>query len=227
MSNSENKNSRAWVGIVLVALGGYFLLRNFDMIPSFIPYYFFGWEMILIIVGGSMLVTGRRQGFVLLAIGGLFLAPEIFDIPRIRMRDWWPLILIIVGVSIFLKRRGISFASRGEVSDDYFDNTSIFGGSEKSFTSQNLQGGKMTAVFGGSELYLTNAQLAPEGALIDCFCMFGGHEIHVPNDWTVVNESFVIFGGYSDNRSKTMKDEKKVLRIKGFVMFGGVEVNGV
>lgn len=227
MSNSENKSSRAWVGIVLVAIGGYFLLRNFDLIPSFIPYYFFGWEMILIIVGGSMLATGRRQGLVLLAIGGLFLAPEIFDIPRIRMRDWWPLILIIVGASIFLRRRGVSFNKIREVSDDYFDNTSIFGGSEKSFTSQNLKGGRMTAVFGGSELHLNNAQLAEEGAMIDCFCMFGGHEIHVPNDWTVINESVVIFGGYSDVRPKTMKDEKKVVRIKGFVMFGGVEVKGV
>jgi predicted membrane protein len=226
MSNSHNKSSRAWVGIVLVALGGYFLLRNFDLIPHSI-HYLFGWEMILIIVGGSMLVTGRRQGIVLLAIGGLFLAPEILDIPRIRMRDWWPLILIIIGISIFLKRRGISFKDTGEVSDDHLDNTTIFGGSEKTFTSQNFKGGKVTAVFGGSELYLTNAQLDPNGAMIDCFCMFGGHEFYVPNDWTVINESFVVFGGYSDNRSKTMKDEKKVLRIKGFIMFGGVEVNGV
>ncbi|MFK7952175.1 MAG: DUF5668 domain-containing protein [Ekhidna sp.] len=227
MSKSQNGNQRTWLGIFLVGLGSYFLLRNLDLIPSFIPYYLFGWETIMILVGGSMVVTGRREGFVFLLIGSLFLAPEIFDIPRIRMRDWWPVILIAIGISIFLKRRGMNAPRIGEVDDDFFETTSIFGGSEKSFTSKNFKGGKMTAVFGGAEVHLDNAELAPEGATIDCFCMFGGHEIYVPNDWTVVNESFVIFGGFSDSRPNTIKDENKVLRIKGSVIFGGADVKGV
>lgn len=227
MSNSQNKNSRAWLGIFLVGLGSYFLLRNLDLIPSFIPYYLFGWETIIILVGGSMLATGRREGLVFLLIGGLFLAPEIFDIPRIRIRDWWPIVLIIIGGSIFLKRRGMGSKKIGEIDEDFFESTSIFGGTEKSFTSQNLKGGRMTSVFGGSEVYLNNAQLAPEGAVIDCFCMFGGHEIYVPNDWTVVNESFVIFGGFSDTRPNTPKDESKVLKIKGSVIFGGADIKGI
>ncbi len=227
MSNSGNKNQRAWLGVFLVGLGSFFLLRNLDLIPSFIPYYLFGWEAIMMLAGAAMIATGRREGFVFLLIGGLFLAPEIFDIPRIRMRDWWPVILIAIGLSIFLKRSRFGSKKIGEIDDDFFETTSIFGGSEKSFTSKNFKGGKMTAVFGGSEVYLDNAVLAPEGATIDCFCMFGGHEIHVPNDWTVVNESFVIFGGFSDNRKSSQKDESKVLRIKGSVIFGGAEINSV
>lgn len=228
MGNTNN-NSKAWLGIVLLALGGYFLLRNFHMIPSFIPYYFFGWEMILVIIGGAMLVTGRREGFIFLAIGGLFLLPEIFYLPRFRIRDWWPIVLIIIGGAIILRRR--EHVSRGvdDIDEDFIDDTSIFGGSEKSFNSKNFKGGKITSIFGGSTINFSGSKMAEEGAVLDMFCLFGGNELIIPNDWTVVNESFVIFGGYSDKRSRSATDQndpKKILKIKGSVVFGGSEIKG-
>ncbi|MEP1096984.1 MAG: DUF5668 domain-containing protein [Cyclobacteriaceae bacterium] len=228
MGKSDN-SSKAWLGIVLVALGGYFLLRNLDLIPSFIPYYFFGWEMILVIVGGAMLTTGRREGFIFLAIGGLFLLPEIFYLPRFRFRDWWPIVLIIIGVSIVIRRRGFVVREEGDIDEDFIDDTSIFGGSEKSFNSKNFKGGKVTSIFGGSKIDFSDSKMAPEGAVLDMFCLFGGNELVIPNDWTIVNESFVIFGGYADKRSRSateQNDPKKLLKIKGSVIFGGSEVKG-
>lgn len=233
MKNREHRNQKAWVGIVLVILGAFFLLRNLDMIPYFIPYYFFGWEMILILIGGAMLVTGRKEGFLFLGIGGFFLLPEVFEflnLPRFRIRDWWPVVLIIIGISIVLRRRDSRDKRNGEIDDDYLDDTSIFGGSEKSFTSQNFKGGKVTAIFGGSQIDFSAAKLSEEqDVVLDVFVMFGGNEFRIPNDWTVINDSFVIFGGFSDNRPQSavsQSDPKKVLRIKGFVMFGGAEVKG-
>lgn len=225
----ETQNPKVWLGIVLVAIGGYFLLRNFDMIPSFLPYWVFSWEMIFVVIGGSMLVTGRREGLVFLAIGTLFLLPDIFYLPHFHMRDWWPLILIIIGVSIFLRRRSYSEPSPGDTNNEFFNDTSIFGGSEKTITSQNLKGGRITSLFGGSELNMLGVNLGQNEVVIDYFCMFGGNEITVPNDWTVVNEMFVIFGGFSDKRAKVsgvQQDPEKVIRLKGFVMFGGSEVRG-
>ena len=157
----SQRNQKAWIGVVLVILGAFFLLRNLDMIPYFIPYYFFGWEMILILIGGAMVATGRREGFVMLIIGGFFLLPEIFEflnLPRFRMRDWWPLVLIIIGISIMLRRRGSISRRSGEMDDDFLDDISIFGGSEKSFTSQNFKGGKVTAIFGGSQIDFSSAK---------------------------------------------------------------------
>jgi len=228
MTQNSNSNARTWLGIVMVAIGGFFLLNNLGLIPSFIPYWVFGWEMILVIIGGSMLVTGRRESLIFLGIGVFFLLPDIFDLPRFRMRDWWPVILIAVGASIFLRSRN-TYRGQVESDDEFFNDVSIFGGSEKSISSESLKGGKITSLFGGSTLNLRNAKLGQREAILDYFCMFGGNEIIIPNDWTVINESFVLFGGFDDSHAKAsneIPDPQKILRIKGFIMFGGCEVRG-
>ncbi len=229
MGNRENNNQRAWLGVALVLFGGYFLFRNLDLIPDFIPYYLFGWETVFIIIGVSMLATRRREGFLFLGIGVFFLIPDIFYLPDFRIRDWWPIILIAVGISIVLRRRDDLSKKKRSESDDYIENTSIFGGSETSYASQRLQGGKITSIFGGSEVDLTRAQMEGEEIIIDIFCFFGGSGFKVPNDWTVINESFVIFGGFSDKRpiaNEVGEGPQKVLRIKGSVIFGGAEIKG-
>ncbi len=227
MTQHNDTNSRAWIGVLLIALGGFFLFRNLDLLPDFIPNYLFGWESILILIGTVMLVSGRPSGFVLLAIGGLFLLPDIFDIPRIDLRDWWPVILIAVGISIFLERSSFGNRfSRNTTDDEHFTDTSVFWGSEKSITSRSLISGKITSVFGGSELNFSSANIKGEEAVIDLFCMFGGNSIIVPREWNVVMEGSVIFGGHSDKRSvpTDIEGPRKTLRIKGFVMFGGNEI---
>lgn len=227
MGEQSTTNQKAWLGITLVAIGGYFLLRNLDLIPSFLPYWLFGWETVMMVVGGAMLATGRREGAIFLVIGSFFLLPEIFYIPRFHFRDWWPLILIVIGVVIVIRRR--DYHSDGMIEDnrDFFNNTSIFGGSNKSFTSKNFMGGKMTSVFGGSDVDFSEAALGQEEVVLDVFCLFGGNDIRVPNDWTVLNDSFVLFGGYDDNRKAIAdQDPNKILRIKGSVIFGGMDVKG-
>ena len=228
MTQQTNSNSRTWLGVALVILGSYFLLRNFDMLPYFIPGWIFSWEMIFVIIGGSMLVTRRREGLIFLAIGVFFLLPDIFYFPHYHMRDWWPIILIIVGISIFLRTRNNYTSSVGE-DDEFFNDTSIFGGSEKSLHSQNLKGGKITSLFGGSALNLRNANLGQKEVILDYLCVFGGNEIIIPNDWTVINDAYVIFGGFTDDRAKIsgeLHDPEKVLRVKGLILFGGCEVRG-
>jgi len=230
MENRQNNNQRAWLGVALVLFGGYFLLRNLDLIPDFIPYYLFGWETVFVIIGISMLATRRREGFLFLGIGVFFLLPDIFYLPDFRIRDWWPLILIAIGISIVLRRRDDSRRMDGLHSDDYIENTSIFGGSEKSYSSQSLKGGRITSIFGGSDVDLTHTQMEGDEIVIDILCIFGGNDIKVPRDWTIINESFVIFGGFKDKRpmaTSISEASRKVLRIKGSVIFGGAEIKGV
>ncbi|MEO9869652.1 LiaF transmembrane domain-containing protein [Ekhidna sp.] len=226
MTQQTRTNSKTWLGIVLVALGSYFLLRNFNLIPSFLPYWIFSWETIFVVIGGAMLVTGRREGLIFLGIGVFFLLPDILDVPRFRVRDWWPAILIIIGLSIFLRKRHSQVMQPGDLSNDFIEDTSVFGGSEKTVTSRNLKGGKITSIFGGSELNLVDVELGKKEVLIDYFCMFGGNEVTVPHDWTVINESVVVFGSFTDRRSNShvVQDPDKVLRIKGLILFGGFEV---
>lgn len=224
MSNHENKNSNTWVGIVLVALGGFFLFRNFDWIPYWLPDYLFSWEMILIVVGVAMLITRRREGFIFLAIGGVFILNDIFYLPHFHMGNLWPIVLIIIGISLFMRRREYQNDASNSDDPDFFNETAIFGGSERSFSAKNFKGGKVTSIFGGSDISFINADIQEGGAVIDQFCMFGGNAFSVPNDWTVINESFVIFGGFGDKRRDAERNPDKVLRIKGTVIFGGGEV---
>ncbi|MEQ9467664.1 MAG: DUF5668 domain-containing protein [Ekhidna sp.] len=228
MTRHENSNSKLWLGIVLVTIGSYFLLRNLDLIPSFLPHWLFSWEMIFVVAGGGMLASGRKEGLVFIAIGAFFVLPDIMDFPRYRMRDWWPVILIAIGLSIFLRRRSYNRPA-SSMGDEYFDDTSIFGGSEKSITSQSLKGGKISSVFGGSTLNMRDVKLGQREVLIDYLCIFGGNEIIVPNDWTIINEAFVMFGGFSDTRAKisgVTPDPEKIVRIKGLILFGGTELRG-
>ena len=173
-----------------------------------------------------MLITGRREGLIFLGIGTFFILPDILDIPRFRIRDWWPIILIAIGLSIFLRRRNEGNSATNFFNDEYFKDVSFFGGSSKMITSKNLKGAQISSVFGSSEINLTQAELGQKEVMIDCLCIFGGSEITVPNDWTVINEMLVVFGGFSDLRSNvgTVKDPEKVIRLKGMILFGGSEV---
>lgn len=228
----ENPHRRAWLGIVLLVLGAFFLLRNLHLLPIiYFPYWFFDWEMLFILIGTALALTGRRGGIVFILIGVFFLLPDIFHIPRFHVRDWWPLILLIIGVSILLRTRG---GDRGgsernsggsRMTNDSIDDVNIFGGGNKNITSKNFQGGKVTSIFGGAELNFGDTVLSPDNATLDVFTLFGGTTLFVPADWTIRLDGLIsVFGGFSDKRRNIKADPAKVLSIKGLVLFGGGEV---
>ncbi|MFY0687158.1 MAG: hypothetical protein JXQ90_08340 [Cyclobacteriaceae bacterium] len=222
-----HRDSNTWIGIVLIIIGGTFLLDNLELIPNFIPWWVFGWEMIMVVVGGAMLATGKRGGVVFLAIGLFFLLPDILHIPHWHIRDFWPVVLIIVGITIITRRRHLHLNDASVSSVDVLDETSILGGGKRVIDSKSFRGGKISAVFGGSEIDLTNAELATGTNVLDIFCMFGGTTLILPKNWTVKNEVQAVLGGFTDSRivaNLESGDPDKVLIIKGFVMFGGGEI---
>jgi predicted membrane protein len=215
----KSTNRRALFGILLVIIGGIFLLDNLGYEIQ-LPRYLFTWQMLLIVIGVINFISGNRQaGLILLGIGGFFYL-QYFDI--ISVRTFWPLILIIVGI-VFILRGRSAIIKRGENEDNFFDEISIFGGSQKKYTSQQLQGGKITNIFGGSELDLRGAK-AVDGAVIEIFTMFGGSEIMVPQDWNVVIDVTAILGGFSDTRSNISENPTATVYLKGLTMLGGGEI---
>lgn len=210
---------RGIIGILLVIVGAIFLLDNLGFDID-LPWYLFRWPMILIAIGVVNLLTGNpRPAFIFFALGGLFYL-QLFDI--IHFRDFWPLILIIIGLSFIFRRKTV-VSSSSETSLDVFDEVAIFGGGNKKFVSKNLKGGKISCVFGGLEIDLRDS--TPEdGATIEIFCMFGGVELLVPEDWKINMAATAIFGGFSDDRAKVTTDTIATVHVKGFVMFGGGEL---
>jgi predicted membrane protein len=144
--------------------------------------------------------------------------------------QFWPVILILIGISIIYGRyrRASGASEAGEaISDDYIDAVAIFGGTERVVASQNFRGGNATAIFGGAKLNFGRAKLSAGENILDVFTLFGGTELHVPDDWNVIIKCVPIFGGCEDSRRKMNEEEtakNKTLIIKGLVLFGGIHI---
>ena len=92
-------------------------------------------------------------------------------------------------------------------------------------TSQNFQGGQVSAIFGGVELDLRDAVLGSEEAVIEATVVCGGIELRVPKDWRVNIRTTTMFGGAENNRPQpSAADAKGELTITGTVVCGGIEV---
>ncbi|HTQ05281.1 MAG TPA: DUF5668 domain-containing protein [Polyangiaceae bacterium] len=100
-----------------------------------------------------------------------------------------------------------------------------FSGAQLRIESQAWQGGELGVTAGGVELDLRNAQLAPEGAVLDLRVVMGGVEIRVPDTWRVHCEVTPLFGGADDaTRTTQGTADAPRLRILGTVTLGGVNV---
>ncbi|MFC2084610.1 LiaI-LiaF-like domain-containing protein [Bacteroidota bacterium] len=222
MDDQTFKNPRIWIGFIIIVLGSLLLLRNFDILDFTIPDIIFSWKSILIIIGIIIIASSNNlsAGILFIGIGLIAHFPE-----------FWPVILIALGLYILIKRGGSVSKSNGccppEVSHEYLNDISIFGGGKKYIHTDNFKGGKVTAVFGGSEIDLLDSNLAEGHYVLDIFAMFGGTTLLIPKDWKVEVKLVPILGGFTDKRKKDpnlVYREDRSLRIKGLVLFGGGEI---
>ncbi len=225
--NTIEKNKNHLVGgIVVLAVGALFLLKNLNILPADFNHFIFNWKTLLIGIGLVNLIFANNKigGIILIAIGSFFWLPEWFDLSVRASQLFWPSIIIFVGLMLLFKKpaahhpyppkpwiRKKGFNKNAEPNsgeaenlsgsdDEFVDDVAIFGSSSKKITSQNFKGGKMSAIFGGTEINLSRAQLAPGKNVLNVFFMFGGAEIVVPSNWIIVIEATPIFGGLSDER---------------------------
>jgi predicted membrane protein len=225
-------HGRAILGLLLIILGGLFVLHNYEIID--LPENFLTWEYFFMLVGVLLLLLSRNKvaGIVFFSIGLFNLYPDL-----------WPLVLVMIGFYILYGRKrshshkvDISMGSTETgtaepvQSTDFIDSTSIFGGGSKVLFTDNFKGGNIVSIFGGSEINLSNCKMAPGLNVIEITAIFGGSTIMIPPDWKVEIDVLPIFGGFGDNRKKDpVKDIKQdaTLLIKGIVLFGGGEIKTV
>ena len=232
MDHGNHRDRRVYFGVFLIIIGLIWILERLDYIPYYVDNILISWQMLLIGIGVFSMIGGNRTtGLILILIGGVFLIPEMVEIPYELRRIVWPALIVGVGVILLFrhKRSDEPILSEKARSNDYFDDFNIFGGREIFVSSQNLLGGKSTSIFGGAEYDMRQASLSPNGAVIDCLNLFGGCAFKVPPDWTVKNETTTIFGAFTDKRGATLNqnstfDSSKILILKGFTAFGSVEV---
>ena len=217
------------IGLLVLALGVFWLLKNVGIISYTTWEYIFSWQMLLIAIGVINLSGDGHKGvgWILIAVGGFFLFNDIFGWPVSFRNIFWPALLVVIGLALIFgsqwKFRRRHMYSRSEGNDE-IEEISIFGGKERIVHADNFKGGEVISVFGGSKIDLSQTTLSKDGGQIDIISVFGGSTLVVPSDWNVKLEVFNIFGGFSDKRVKTQVDMTKVMVIKGVAIFGGGEL---
>lgn len=245
MENNEHmtvrhglKSKSVTIGIMVILVGIALFFKNIGPFEDArIWDILFTWQTLLIAIGVINIVndSSRRVGWILIAIGGFFLIPVIFDIENYR-HTFWPALLIVIGLimifgsSRFCRRSrpgGYMHFSGPAVdssTEDFIEEVAVFGGRERIIDSRAFRGGKIVTVFGGSTLDLTKVALAQGNVEIEIVAIFGGSTLVVPNDWNIKLEVFNIFGGYSDKRIRGQIDFTKTVVVKGVAIFGGGEI---
>lgn len=238
---------RIALGIILVIAGVLLLLNNFDLIPYYFSDAIFNWPMLIMVIGVIALINrpNKTGGLIIFFVGSYFWVDRYLNLDLRWAQTFWPLLIIIVGVYILVKHgRKINNNPRwsqdeekkkSETGDpidpskdgDYLDEVAIFGGGDRSISSIAFRGGKATCIFGGSDLNFKNTKLVnDQPAVLDLLCVFGGISLKVPKDWTVHTQVTPLLGGFGDDRdiSSLHPDPRKVLIIKGLVIFGGGDI---
>lgn len=234
MENKSN-NRKLIIGIILMLAGGLLLLDTFNLSDLHIRHYIFSWKTLLIGIGVVLIATKDRQipGYILIGLGSIFWMLTLAGAYVTFGQVFWPAVLIGIGVLVITKRGRGSFRGQGkDVSDkdkgsnDYLEDVSVLGGGSKIIQSKNFKGGDITAIFGGSEFNFRDAELSPDGCVIDVFTLFGGSKLVIPDNWVVKSDMFSIFGGFNDKRAVRPEEAEysNVLNLKGAVIFGGIEI---
>jgi predicted membrane protein len=232
--NGQQRKKYA-LGVIIIIAGIVLLIEKTGFLPFEIQHIIFSWPMLLIAIGIVSFFSSesRTPGTIMILIGGVFLISRIFEMSFNVMHLGWPLVLIVIGVVILLKRSpGTLFQQRFHnpgsqtMEDGFIHEENIFSGGKQRVIHQVFRGGHINCVFGGSEVDLTQATLADGVSELEVNTIFGGVTLIVPGDWKIQLKMTSIMGGFADKRSyiKESPDPSKILIIKGSTIFGGGEI---
>lgn len=193
------------LGLLILALGVVWLLRNLGLIEADIGGLITTYWPVLLIVwgldaissalstprggnrGGGFLSASGVFGLILIALGvtlvGRNLGVYHVDL-SIIWRLLWPILIILIGWSLM---RGPLRAGGGH--------WAVMSGIERKAPGWKLEQGNYVAIMGGIELDLTKADI-PEGTTtLSLTAIMGGVEVKVPADLAVECRGTAILGG--------------------------------
>jgi predicted membrane protein len=245
-----------WGGI-LILLGLIYALDAFGVLSAgdILRY----WPLILIGIGATKISQARvssqrTAGFILVAIGGVFLLRSL-HLVWFHSRDVWPAVFLLVGGFLVwqaLTRRQPPAAGEGEknpgervlenareglaASRDGRDGRvelgsvlnefAFMGGGDRVVRAQDFRGGDITAIMGGFGIDLRGAAIAGDSATINIFTLWGGVDLKVPEDWNVAVSGVPLLGVFTNSAHSLRQGDPaaKTLVVKGVAIMGGVEV---
>ena len=220
------------MGVILVLVGIAFLLDHMGIISIGDPFRF--WPLLIVMVGMLNFISRHRAWGTFLVLAGVLLQLNQLGVTHFGWATFWPMVLIALGLFVFWgslewRNKPILPSSREGDPRTTLNEAVVFGGLERRMTSQDFQGGDVTAIFGGVELDLTEANIQANEATLAITAIFGGVELRIPPSWQIAFRGAPIFGGIEDKtrtaRSTDPTSPKiKTLVITGAVIFGGLEI---
>jgi hypothetical protein len=215
-------------GLLIVTVGVLFTLDNLGILDArdFLQY----WPAGLVAVGLLKLWQALRQGhgwfsgLLFVALGSWMLFERIIYF-TIDARAVLPLLLVFLGGYMVWRGLGGRRSPTGNDGQASFSALAIMGGVARRSSAQAFTGADLTAVMGGCEIDLRQASIAPgTEAVIDVFAFWGGIDIKVPPDWTVITRAMPLMGGVEDKTRAPQGAAGKRLVLRGIVIMGGVTI---
>ena len=243
------------LGIAIAIVGVLFTLDNLHILRArdFLQF----WPVVLIAIGLVHVAQARTAsgvtGAAIWIFVGVVLLGNRLGFLHVRIWNYWPLLLVLVGGRIVLQaisgggspRRAMAGLA-GDARDARWPSTgsqtrvtgnvqgedpaalvsavAVMGGFDRRVTSREFRGGELTAFMGGGKMDLRDAALADGHAEINVFSLMGGFEIRVPETWSVIVEVTPFMGGVEDKARTSSDPSAPRLTIRGFVMMSSVEL---
>ena len=226
----ERIQRRMLLGIIILAVGVLALLDNLQLFDIHLALQF--WPTVLIAFGVLKLHQTRTASGYLVG-GGMVLAGVLMTLQSrgyitLHWRDWWPAILILVGLVVIFKDRLNQRLGQGSDAVQMdgqarMDVVAVMSGNNLKLDGQEFRGAEITAVMGGVDLDLRRATMPGGEARVNLFAVWGGITLKVPNDWAVVVTGMPIMGGIDDKTVPPAVPQKRLI-VDGYVLMGGVEI---
>ncbi len=213
------------LALLIIAAGILFTLDNLGV--------FYAWDILrlwpaLLILFGLIRLSqpgsapSRMVGVIIAGLGTLLMLAYL-GLIHFSIWSLWPLVLVLVGIGmIWQVVHGGERTTRDRTSS--VSAVAIMGGVERNCGSEDFRGGELTAFMGGCELDLRDASMQVDEAVLRTFAFWGGIEVKVPEDWTVVVEAVPFLGGVEERTHPPKEGPRKILRVKGLVIMGGIEI---
>ncbi len=230
---SKRGTGRLVAGLILIGLGGVFLLDSFDVIDIGD---IIGWiaSIAFIAFGLGILITRKSQQVffpIILIIIGVFLLLGNLDVDAYQ---YWPVILIAIGGAIIFggmrrrsNKRTVEIGETSTTTSDREVNISCtFGETNERVDANDFVGGSVNVTMGNVKLDLRDATVVNRPAKLDVSLTMGGLHLRVPSDWGVSIDNSVTLGEVEDKRSRAgSASDTPHLMITGNITLGSIEID--
>ncbi len=201
-----------WLAMILI--GSYFLIESYFVFDHSLRRFF--WPLALIGLGAYLIFRPYRSKNIFYTTNDLASAATEEETSANPTSN----------TSVTNADTTNTTGQQAILEQEILDVVSVFSGIKKNIYSKNFKGGEIVCVFGGAEINLVQANFQQPQIEIESVQIFGGAKLIVPSDWVIHNEAVAIFGGIEDKRPQpvAIPVPAKILVLKGFVMFGGIEI---